>query len=57
MDQQELVNPDGVIVCEHSFDVELPTLVGRFKQIKHEKYGIIAVTIYSKLGNEEELSW
>ncbi|MBM7654094.1 16S rRNA (guanine(966)-N(2))-methyltransferase RsmD [Neobacillus cucumis] len=57
MDQQELVNPDGVIVCEHSFDVELPSLVGRFKQIKHEKYGVIAVTIYSKLGNEEELSW
>ena len=47
MDQQDLVKTDGMIVCEHSFDVDLPETVGRFKQIKHEKYGIIAVTIYS----------
>jgi len=47
MDQQGLVKQDGVIICEHSFDVELPQTVGRFNQIKHEKYGIIAVTIYS----------
>ncbi|MBT2654247.1 16S rRNA (guanine(966)-N(2))-methyltransferase RsmD [Bacillus sp. ISL-18] len=52
MDQQDLVKPDGVIVCEHSFDVELPQIVGRFNQIKHEKYGIIAVTIYSN-GSKE----
>ncbi|MGG3466551.1 16S rRNA (guanine(966)-N(2))-methyltransferase RsmD [Neobacillus pocheonensis] len=49
MDEQEIVKTDGIIVCEHSFDVELPQMVGRFKQIKHEKYGIIAVTIYSKI--------
>lgn len=47
MVQQDLVKTDGMIVCEHSFDVDLPETVGRFKQIKHEKYGIIAVTIYS----------
>jgi len=46
MEKQDLVKPDGVIVCEHSFDVELPQTVGRFNQIKYEKYGIIAVTIY-----------
>jgi 16S rRNA (guanine(966)-N(2))-methyltransferase RsmD len=52
MDQQDLVKTEGIVVCEHSFDVELPQSVGRFSQIKHEKYGIIAVTIYSKFSNE-----
>ncbi|TWE08946.1 16S rRNA (guanine(966)-N(2))-methyltransferase RsmD [Neobacillus bataviensis] len=47
MDHQDLVKTEGIIVCEHSFDVELPQTVGRFNQIKHEKYGIIAVTIYT----------
>ncbi|MEH7414221.1 16S rRNA (guanine(966)-N(2))-methyltransferase RsmD [Neobacillus drentensis] len=47
MDQQDLVKKDGIIVCEHSFDVELPQTVGRFNQIKHEKYGIIAVSIFT----------
>jgi len=46
MDKQNVVNDDGIVVCEHSFDVELPKSVGRFSQIKHEKYGIISVTIY-----------
>lgn len=46
MDNQNVVNKDGIVVCEHGFDVELPKAVGRFSQIKHEKYGMIAVTIY-----------
>jgi 16S rRNA (guanine966-N2)-methyltransferase len=48
MDHQNIVNPDGIIVCEHSFDVELPKTVGKFDQIKHEKYGMIAITIYKQ---------
>ncbi|WP_223595972.1 16S rRNA (guanine(966)-N(2))-methyltransferase RsmD [Neobacillus bataviensis] len=52
MDEQELVKTNGIIICEHSFDVELPRNVGRFTQIKHEKYGIIAVTIYSRMVEE-----
>jgi len=51
MDKYDLVRPNGTIVCEHSFDVELPLTVGRFTQIKHEKYGIIAVSIYSNVSN------
>ncbi len=47
MDRQDLINNNGNVVCEHSSNVELPLAVGRFQQIKHEKYGIIAVTIYS----------
>jgi 16S rRNA (guanine966-N2)-methyltransferase len=49
MDEHNLANDNSIVVCEHSFDVELPQAVGRFVQVKHEKYGIIAVTIYSRL--------
>jgi 16S rRNA (guanine966-N2)-methyltransferase len=48
MDEQKLINKGGVIVCEHSHTVQLPGKVGEFIQIKHEEYGIIAVTIYSR---------
>jgi len=46
MDNHDIVKKDGIVVCEHSFDVELPESMGRFSQIKHEKYGIIAISIY-----------
>ncbi|WML38979.1 16S rRNA (guanine(966)-N(2))-methyltransferase RsmD [Neobacillus sp. OS1-2] len=58
MDQQDLVQTGGIIVCEHSFDVELPQTVGRFTEIKHEVYGMIAVTIYSRNAESKgELGW
>jgi 16S rRNA (guanine(966)-N(2))-methyltransferase RsmD len=46
IDEEGLLNNDGVIVCEHGSDITLPESVGRLKQIKYEKYGIIAVSIY-----------
>jgi 16S rRNA (guanine966-N2)-methyltransferase len=49
MDESKLVTSNSIVVCEHSFDVELPQSVGNFTQKRHEKYGIIAVTIYSRL--------
>ncbi|MBS4211965.1 MULTISPECIES: 16S rRNA (guanine(966)-N(2))-methyltransferase RsmD [Neobacillus] len=52
MDKENVVKDQGIIVCEHSFDVDLPSSVGRFSQIKHEKYGIIAITIYLKSNGE-----
>lgn len=52
MDESNLVNSNSIVVCEHSFDVELPQKVGNFTQKKHEKYGIIAVTIYSRLNED-----
>ena len=52
MDKQDIVSSDGIVVCEHSFDVELPEKVGRFTEIKHEQYGMIAVTIYSRNSGE-----
>jgi 16S rRNA (guanine966-N2)-methyltransferase len=47
IEELKLLKSGGAIVCEHSYDVELPKTVGEFSQIKHEKYGIIAITIYS----------
>ncbi|HEY2420012.1 MAG TPA: 16S rRNA (guanine(966)-N(2))-methyltransferase RsmD [Neobacillus sp.] len=52
MNEKQLLNLNGVIVCEHDRALELPEAVGDYKQIKHEKYGIIAVTIYLR-GSEE----
>ncbi|WP_042456126.1 16S rRNA (guanine(966)-N(2))-methyltransferase RsmD [Neobacillus dielmonensis] len=46
MDEQNILAPSGVIVCEHSTDVVLPKMVGAFTEIKHELYGITAVTIF-----------
>ncbi|NRD78760.1 16S rRNA (guanine(966)-N(2))-methyltransferase RsmD [Bacillus sp. BRMEA1] len=48
LDSEELINNSGIVVCEHSNDVELPLAVGRLTQIKQENYGITTVTIYSR---------
>ncbi|MCQ6279776.1 16S rRNA (guanine(966)-N(2))-methyltransferase RsmD [Bacillus sp. EB600] len=48
MDQHMLVHNGSMIVCEHSHEVVLPSSIGGLTQIKHEKYGIIAITIYIK---------
>ncbi|GHI01273.1 16S rRNA (guanine(966)-N(2))-methyltransferase RsmD [Neobacillus kokaensis] len=52
MDELNVINDNGIVVCEHSFDVKLPHTVGGLEQIKHEQYGIIAVTIYSRVQGE-----
>ncbi|MCM3768564.1 16S rRNA (guanine(966)-N(2))-methyltransferase RsmD [Neobacillus niacini] len=52
IDEHNLANANSIVVCEHSFDVELPQAVGHFVRMKHEKYGIIAVTIYSSVIEE-----
>jgi 16S rRNA (guanine966-N2)-methyltransferase len=52
IDEHSLLKKSGVIVCEHSHDVELPPFVGKLSQIRHEKYGIIAISIYTN-GNAE----
>jgi 16S rRNA (guanine966-N2)-methyltransferase len=45
-DRQNLMNKEGVIVCEHGSEIIMPEVVGRFVKKKYEKYGIIAVSIY-----------
>jgi 16S rRNA (guanine966-N2)-methyltransferase len=50
--EQHLLKNGGIVVCEHSHDVELPQSIGLLTQIKHEQYGIIAITIYSIFGEQ-----
>ncbi|MFE8695303.1 16S rRNA (guanine(966)-N(2))-methyltransferase RsmD [Cytobacillus sp. FJAT-53684] len=44
--EEELLVSEGTIVCEHSSDIELPSIVGNLVQRKYERYGVIAITIY-----------
>lgn len=50
--EYSLLQKDGRIVCEHSHEVELPESIGPFQRVKHEKYGIIAVSIFLNSGEE-----
>jgi 16S rRNA (guanine966-N2)-methyltransferase len=50
--EHRLVADGGYIICEHSHDVELPERAGEFSQYKHEKYGIIAITIFTRFSEE-----
>ncbi|WP_071395452.1 16S rRNA (guanine(966)-N(2))-methyltransferase RsmD [Bacillus tuaregi] len=45
--EQNLLNEKGTIICEHSSDIDLPQTIGSFTKKKQEKYGIIAVSIFS----------
>lgn len=54
IDEAGLLKEDGVIVCEHGSEISLPEAVSRLQQVKHEKYGIIAVSIYSLQNGMED---
>lgn len=47
IDQNRLLADNGVIVCEHGSETQLPSSIGALQQVRHEEYGIIAVTIYT----------
>lgn len=51
--RHSLLKEEGVIVCEHASDIELPGETGNFVKTKSETYGIIAVSIFTySNGNE-----
>ncbi|MGG5253063.1 16S rRNA (guanine(966)-N(2))-methyltransferase RsmD [Neobacillus sp. SM06] len=52
IDEYSLLHNGGMIVCEHSREVELPESVGPFLKAKYETYGMIAVSIYQNGGEE-----
>ncbi|MGM9925258.1 MAG: 16S rRNA (guanine(966)-N(2))-methyltransferase RsmD [Bacillus sp. (in: firmicutes)] len=45
--ENNLLAEGGVIVCEHSDDVDLPGQLGSLTRWKHETYGMITISIYS----------
>ncbi len=44
----EVMSNNGIIICEHPFDVELPKNVGCFTLKKQHRYGKILISIYKK---------
>lgn len=46
IDQQELLAEDGVIVCEHRKEEELPEEICSFVREKERRYGIVKLSIY-----------
>lgn len=53
IESETLIHEDGLIVCEHASDIQLPESVGRLTKTRNERYGIIAITLY-KLGVQSE---
>jgi 16S rRNA (guanine966-N2)-methyltransferase len=45
--EENLLAKTGIIVAEHSHDVQLDNEIGLFEKIKSETYGIIGVSIYT----------
>ena len=50
--EHDLLDDDGIIVCEHGHDVELPDEVASLTRWKHELYGTIQISIYEIKKNE-----
>lgn len=47
MDKHHVLRENGIIICEHSSDVDIPSQVGNLHIIKKETYGIITISIYT----------
>lgn len=46
--ENHLLSKEGLIICEHSNDVELPEKVGGLLRWKQESYGMITISIYNE---------
>lgn len=53
IESEQLIHDDGLVVCEHASDIQLPGSIGRLTQARNEKYGMIGITLY-KLGVQGE---
>ncbi|QPA33080.1 16S rRNA (guanine(966)-N(2))-methyltransferase RsmD [Thermaerobacillus caldiproteolyticus] len=51
--QHSLLESDGMIIAEHAHDIELPMHIENVAKIKHEIYGITAVSIYGYVSEEK----
>lgn len=46
--ENHLLTDDGVVVCEHEKEYELPAQVGQFVKMRVEHYGTISISFYEK---------
>ncbi|MGL6030883.1 MAG: 16S rRNA (guanine(966)-N(2))-methyltransferase RsmD [Kurthia gibsonii] len=47
-----IIHPDGVIVCEHDFELQLPEQVENFTKYREEKYGSTIISFYRLMEEE-----
>ncbi len=46
LSEKQLMNPDGLIILEHSREIEFPQQVNSFRKIKEGRYGTVVLSIY-----------
>jgi 16S rRNA (guanine(966)-N(2))-methyltransferase RsmD len=46
IDEQSILNVNGIVVCEHSSDIVIPNQIGNLSRVKEETYGITTISIY-----------
>jgi 16S rRNA (guanine966-N2)-methyltransferase len=46
IEENQLLAEDGLIICEHGKELELPEQIGSFVKYRHEKYGITAISFF-----------
>lgn len=51
--KNQLLSSEGVIVCEHTSELSLPTNIGLLEQLDENRFGGIGLTVY-KQNNENE---
>lgn len=50
-----VIHPQGTIVCEHDFELELPEQVESFTKYREEKYGSTIISFYRLIEKEGEI--
>jgi 16S rRNA (guanine966-N2)-methyltransferase len=48
IEENELLQQDGFIVCEHDSKLSLPDRIGILHQTRHEQYGMIGISIFKR---------
>ncbi len=54
IDEAGRIDPDGIVVCEHSFRDKMPESAYGFTRVKSRKYGAIGIAFYQR-GEREEV--
>ncbi len=53
IDESNLLNESGYVVCEYSSEISLPSMLGKLSKVREETYGITGISIFQKRGGGE----
>lgn len=53
INQEKLIHENSLVVCEHASEIQLPERIGELQQTRKEKYGIIGITLYKLVLQDE----